>query len=995
MNQNMTNLKIKFEANQEHQKIAIDSVVNLFEGLSKYETNFQLGDEIKANLHPYETIEEDFILDNLINVQKQNSLSTSLKLDIEEGQLLIGTNSWRYPQFTIEMETGTGKTYSYLRTIFELNNAYGFKKYIVVVPSVAIYQGVIKTFEMTKEHFGTIYGNENIELIKYDGQQIGKVKDFATSSFIQLMVMTLDSFNKESNIIYKSTEKIMGQKKPYEYIQETRPILILDESQNYLSNISKTALRNLKPLFSLSYSATPKEKPNLIYRLSPVQAFRRDLVKKIEVLGAEEQDTSGNSTLLVLDSIEFLKKKLVANVKVRIKENDTFKTKIIQIKDEDDLAKKTHNESYLGYIVTEINKVENFVLFKNEVKITKADEYKLDVSRKELFKTQIMETVKTHMELQENLKRLNIKVLSLFFIDKVDNYVKKDGLIKKLFDESFYKLKENYPFFEDLSSEEVRSGYFASRKNKSGENEAIDTAVENEKKTSDDKKIEKEAYDLIMKNKEKLLSFDEKTCFIFSHSALKEGWDNPNVFQICTLNNSNSEIKKRQEIGRGLRLCVNQDGERVIEDGVNILTVIANESYEEYAEGLQNEYVESGDAEIPPKVSNARREGVQRNNDIFNSSDFQNFWFNLCKKTKYKININTEEVIKKSIELINKEEMPESQIVITRGKFIITEISISLLNVFNNRALINVSFTGTDGSSFSKDLDVFEKTDLVKEFKDERLKGFKVSKYGISEEPYLEFENNSKITKFKNIVFSSEKGQQIDPHSVSKKKTNYPVFNIIDKAVKEVSLTRKTVLAIFKGLSNEKKNYVFRNPEGFCTVFINKIKSLLSDQIAESIEYVLDDGIDELYNKQIFPESTKFPQKELIPADSKSLYNFIQIDSKIEENFVNAQLKNDSNMVLYFKFPNLFKINLPKIIGNYNPDWGIVRLGKDGNLKVQLVRETKGNSDPNKLRFDNEKRKLLCAKEHFKALNIDYKQIKGDEPDIWGDNLILNSLESN
>lgn len=252
-NTNMTKLKIKFEANQEHQKIAVDSVVNLFEGLSKYETNFDLGDNIKPNLHPYETIEEEFLLDNLISIQQKNKLTKNDKLEVDDGQMLVGYDSWRYPQFTIEMETGTGKTYSYFRTIFELEKIYGFKKYIVVVPSIAIYQGVIKTFEMTKEHFGTIYGNKTIEIIKYDSQQIAKVKDFAISSFIQVMVMTLDSFNKSTNVIYKSTEKIMGEKRPFEYIQESRPILILDESQNYLTDLAKTALRTLKPLFSLSY----------------------------------------------------------------------------------------------------------------------------------------------------------------------------------------------------------------------------------------------------------------------------------------------------------------------------------------------------------------------------------------------------------------------------------------------------------------------------------------------------------------------------------------------------------------------------------------------------------------------------------------------------------------------------------------------------------------------------------------------------------------------
>lgn len=988
----MSKLKIKFEDNQEHQLKAIDSVVKLFDGYRQRETDFKMfSSDTIANVDAYEMLDEQWLFDNMLKVQKQNDLVEDMYLNFDDGFELVDINAWRYPYFTIEMETGTGKTYVYFRTIHELRKQYGWSKFIIIVPSVAIYEGVVKTFDITRQHFSTLYNNETIALTQYAGEQISKLRGFASSSTIEIIVMTIDAFNKSSNVIYKATEKLQGEKLPYQYIQETRPILILDESQNYTSETSRKALRTLHPLFAIKYSATPTEKGatkdinrellNRIYNLTPVDAFKQNLVKKIEVLGVTEQNNMNDNQLSFMLFEERAGYGLGVEARMNVLKNGELKSEVIKLRKGDNLFSKTGNDNYSGLVIDEIDRQTGIVIFTNGMEMKVAAGGDVTLSKEEIFRIQIEEAIRIHMAKQRELLSHGIKVLTLFFIDKVANYVDNDGLIKKLFDEAYEKRKQYFPFYKAWSAEQVREGYFAKKKGKNNSDEFIDTSIEN--KTQAEKDLEKQAYNLIMKDKEKLLSFDEKVSFIFAHSALREGWDNPNVFQICTLNTATSENRKRQEIGRGLRLAVNQDGFRVTNEGINVLTVIANESYEDYCAKLQNDYLEDGD--IPPnRPSNASKRPANRRNDIFDGADFKKFWAKLCRQTEYTIHVDEKTLVENCIIKLTYTKYPEPNIVIVKGKFVMTTFSIKLLKVSVGLALLEINISSSEETRIYRDKWFKVGDDLYKITKDERLKGFMIVNL-ISEGDFSEitFSDRGKLRIGEAISFITEKGQKADPQTRQEAQTVYPVMNFIERAAQATSLKKTLLLEIFKGLKPEIKERVFKNPEGFTTVFIERIKSTLADHVADKIEYRISEYLMNYDENELFPESKKFPQKELIEGAEWSLYDQIQIDSDIERRFVNNMLNKDDKIVCYFKFPSKFKINIPKIIGNYNPDWGIIRRSDDDKLKLELVRETKGNVNPNLLQFPNEKRKIDCAKKHFELVDMDYKQIKGDELRWW------------
>ena len=653
----------------------------------------------------------------------------------------------------------------------------------------------------------------------------------------------------------------------------------------------------------------------------------------------------------------------------------------IKLRKGDDLFLKTGNENFRGLVIDEINKKDGIVIFTNGVEYKVAEGVDVTLSKEEIFRVQIEETIKAHMKKQKQLIGKEVKVLSLFFIDKVANYVENDGIIKKLFDEAYERIKQQYPFYGGWSADQVRKGYFASKKVKNKTDQYVDTSIE--KKTQAEKELEKEAYNLIMKDKEKLLSFEEKTSFIFAHSALKEGWDNPNVFQICTLNNASSERRKRQEIGRGLRLSVNQEGKRVADEGVNVLTVIANESYESYCEQLQNDYRESGDA-APPTPSNAKKADAQRNNKLFNSEAFKAFWTKLCQKTEYNIKINEESLSKLCVQKLNVAKFPEPNIVVVKGRFVMTDFKITLKEVVGDIIKLVIVKTDSDGNENKIKRNFKLGDDLAKIAKDERLKGFKiVDAKEEGEFSEIVFSDKGILRVGEAITFSSEKGQKGDPQYRQEAQTTYPIFNFIQRAEEATHLKKTTLVSIFKNLNSDAKERIFKNPEGFTAVFIETIKSTLADHIADKVEYTLTKELMQYESEDMFPESRKFPQKELMVGSSWSLYDQVQIDSDIERRFVEYKLNEDDKVVCFFKFPNQFKISLPKIIGNYNPDWGIIRWDDNNKYKLELVRETKGNVNPNLLQFPNEKRKIDCAKKHFKLTEMNYKQIKGDEVIWW------------
>jgi len=984
-------LQLKFDHNLDFQLEAIQAVVDLFQGLRRFDSAFTLGDGTVPNLPAGERLGEAWLLDNLLAVQDREGIERVSELDVDEGMVLdgAGTESWRYPSYTVEMETGTGKTYVYLRTIYELRKHYGFRKFIVVVPSIAIYEGVVKSFEVMESAFRALYSNETVNLIRYDGGKLSDLRAFANSSFVEVMVMTMQSFNtasgRYSNRIYRPSEQLPGERKPYQYVQETRPILILDEPQNMGSDLSKEALRTLHPLFALRYSATHKEVCNLVNRLTPFDAYQRGLVKRIQVDGVFEQHNLDASTVVLREVKKSPLRAVVGTMGMFLGQVRPVE---VELRQGEDLYQKTrHPDHQYGYKVTEISaKVrDTFVDFDGQDRITDQDIF--SGSKRTIFRIQIERTIERHMRTQQVLMARGIKVLSLFFIDRVANYINEDGLIKVLFDEAFENVKKRYPYFQKWEAEAVRKGYFARSKPKRGEEEGEE--IDTNGSTKAEREAEKDAFRLIMREKERLLSFDEPVSFVFAHSALKEGWDNPNVFQICTLNQTVSEMKKRQEIGRGLRLPVDQDGQRIFDETVNILTVVANESYESYAANLQNEYRDAGYDRIPPKATRVGTGVATRNERVYEDEVFREFWKELTKKTKYKINIDTDALIEECIARFEKIERHRlrPKVVIETGDFVITKFTIKLEDVKNGNALLRIKKETSHADIFPEERSqpVETSDDLAAILNDPRLRGYRVVEIDAKGTiPSVVFENDLRLMKGEETSFERETGQKPIKRVEDAPATHQPIFNLVDRAAKETGLTRNTINQIFKGISQDYQGMFLTNPEGFGNLFIKTLQETFADHMVQHLEFSFKMGHFEDYDLEtMFPAVKEFPQKELVEAGSAGLYDVVQVDSGVERNFVEKNLSGyDPKVIGYFKFPPAYKIDLPRMIGNYNPDWGILRYDDQGRVVLKLVRETKGREDPSMLRFSHEKRKIEAARKHFNEVGLDYRVVDDENP-LW------------
>jgi len=993
----MSNLQFRFDPNQDYQLEAIQAVVDVFEGLPRSEATFTGADFVPnvSGYAAYDMEDTDWLHQNVRRVQEQHGIAPTPTptLEVDEGMMLedISNDSMQYPHFTIEMETGTGKTYVYLRTIYELYKHYGFRKFVIVVPSIAIFEGVIKSFNLMESHFAGLYGNEPVHLVRYDGARLSTVKNFARSTFVEIMVMTIAAFNTKSNNIYKASEQLPGELLPYEYLQVVRPILILDEPQSSATtDKAKAALRTLNPLFALRYSATHIEKPNLLYQLTPFEAYQRNLVKKIQVDGVTERDNF-NRPFLALERVERPTGRskngaaITATVRTYVMKDGQAAEEEVTLKQGDDLFAKTGRDEHRhGYVVEEINvwnasRKEGELVFAAET--LRSDDV-FGPTKQEIFRVEIERTVQHHMAVQEKLHAKGIKVLSLFFIDRVANYVEDDGIIRTLFENAFERLKKHYPYFEQFQAARVHDGYFARSKptKKDPEEYAIDTTG----RTKAERAAEQKAFELIMRQKEQLLSFGEPVAFVFAHSALKEGWDNPNVFQICTLNQTVSERKKRQEIGRGLRLAVNQDGERSFDDAVNVLTVVANESYHNYVAGLQEEYVEEGHAQAPPKPTNARRHDVQRNDALFQSSLFQGYWERLASLTEYAIQIDTDVLIEECLDrLNNKARFPQPKIVVERGRFVQTQFTLTLHEVRNERVRLQVYWENSEKER-SDEVRMFERRDdLSRLLNERRLRGFKIDEIvDDGEESRIIFSNKVELRVGESYRFDTQDGQSPQERVSLTPDQGYPVFNLIERTARETDLTRPTINTIFRRMRADKKEALLKNPEGFAGVFISEIRNTLADHIVERLEFVVAAASGATTLEELFPPTVRFPQRELVEAGASGLYDEVQIDSDVEERFVRQRLSTDANVIAFFKFPAKFKIRFPKIIGNYNPDWGILRRSDDGHITLELVRETKGTAELERLQFPHERRKIRAAERHFEAIGVDYRVIT-DECKTW------------
>ena len=653
-------MKLTFEPNLEYQQQAVGAVVGLFEGQTLEDSDYRYGMREDGRLDfnidgigNHLTLTDEQILANLQKVQARNEVAVSESLD--------GMH------FSVEMETGTGKTYVYLRTIYELNSKYGFKKFVIVVPSVPIREGVLKNLQITHDHFQTLYDNTPVNYEVYDRSRISQLRGFAASDNIEILVINIDAFAKDENVINKPNEN--GQE-PIKFIQSTRPIVIVDEPQNMESEKRSAAIANLNPLCTLRYSATHRNRYNLIYSLNPVKAYDMGLVKQIEVDSVLEEN-SQNGAFVELTAITATKTKITAKVTIDVNDRDGVKRKSVTVKVGDDLYDLSNNREVYreGYIVEGIDASNGFVSFSNNEVLYQGQ--RQGGLNDEVMKFQIRRTIEEHLSKELKMNKQGIKVLSLFFIDHVANYRSYDaqgnavkGKFAVWFEEIYNELitKPIYQFQNKYPIEKIHNGYFS--QDKKGQL----------KDTSGETQADDNTYNLIMKDKEMLLDINNPLRFIFSHTALREGWDNPNVFQICTLNETKSEMKKRQEIGRGLRLAVNQDGARIYDKNINRLTVVANEAYNDFAKTLQNELKEDCGVDFGNRIKPKRnRVAVTYRKGFEADPMFLSIWEKLKTKTTYRVKYDTDELIKaagKAIKGLPKIEKPsvhsvKNEIVIT------------------------------------------------------------------------------------------------------------------------------------------------------------------------------------------------------------------------------------------------------------------------------------------------------------------------------------------
>lgn len=624
---------LHFEPNLQFQLDAINSVVRLFDGQPNDDgdTDFSVPEEGMLNfidgIANRLIISEDQVLRNLQNVQRDN--------EIEVSNSLLGMN------FSVEMETGTGKTYVYLRTIYELYKQYGFKKFVIVVPSVAIREGVLKNLEITHAHFQNLYDNIPVHYMVYDSNKISSLRGFATGNNIEILVINIDSFAKDENIINRPNDRLSGQL-PVEFIRSSNPIVIVDEPQNMETEKRKKAVLNLNPLFTLRYSATHRNLYNLIYSLNPVKAYDLGLVKQIEVDSVIEENST-NDAFVSVDSITATKTKVSAKLSIMANERNGVSKKSVTVRAGDDLYRLSNEREIYrnGYIVEEIDVSNACITLSNGSVLYKGTTQ--GALTDEVMKFQMRKTIEEHLKKELKLHSKGVKVLSLFFIDRVVNYRQYDsngnpqqGKFARWFEEIYSELIQNNRFktLDKHNIQEIHNGYF------SQDRKGI------LKDTSGETLADDDTYSLIMKDKEKLLNINNPLRFIFSHSALREGWDNPNVFQICTLNETKSEMKKRQEIGRGLRLAVDAEGKRIYDRNINRLTVIANESYNDFAKALQQEIEEDCGVEFAGRVKDKReRVSVKYRKGFEVDPKFLEIWERIKQKTSYRVYYDTDELI--------------------------------------------------------------------------------------------------------------------------------------------------------------------------------------------------------------------------------------------------------------------------------------------------------------------------------------------------------------
>lgn len=999
-------MKLRFK-HQKFQADAAKAVVDVFAG-QPYLTPSYMMDRGSGYIQQSLTDEDDFtgwsnqkivpelndrlILEHINTIQRANQIKPSNKL---EG---------RY-NLTIEMETGVGKTYTYIKTMYELNKHYGWSKFIIVVPSIAIREGVYKSFQVTQDHFAEEYGKK-IRFFIYNSVQLTEIDRFASDSSINVMIINSQAFNargKDARRIYMKLDEFRSRR-PIDIIAKTNPILIIDEPQSVEGKQTKENLKQFNPLMTLRYSATHKADSiyNMIYRLDAMEAYNKRLVKKIAVKGITESGSTATESYVYLESINLSKAAPTATLQFDFKGASGIR-KITRIVSEGYNLYDNSNqmEEYKqGFVVSRIDGRDDSVEFINGIKIYAGDVIG-EVSEDQLRRIQIRETILSHIQRERELFYKGIKVLSLFFIDEVAKYKQYDaagqpmnGVYAEMFEEEYKDVIGNLQvamgeddymkYLSEIPAEKTHAGYFSiDKKGKMIDSKANEKRENTKEKMSNDV----DAYDLIMKNKELLLDRNPKKSpvrFIFSHSALREGWDNPNVFQICTLKQSSSDVRKRQEVGRGLRLCVNQDGERMDTNvlgndvhNVNVLTVIASESYDSFAKGLQSEIAEAV-ADRPKAVTEDLFIGKVLKDANGNEQVVD---IDTGRAIHYDLIINgyidkkgtlTDKYYedKANGELKVAEEVADSAAsVIEIIDSIYDSRAMQPENARSNNVELEVDesklampeFKALWGKINSKSVYVvdFDTDELVRNSIDSLDRKLCVSKIYFKVETGAMEQIESKANLETGSSFAKEESTTYES---SKAVSSNVKYDLIGKLVDETGLTRKAVIQILQGIQPTTFNQFKNNPEEF----IIKTAALINDEKATAIiEHITYNVIDDKYGTDVFTDPTIRGRLGVNAMKAKKhLYNHIVYDSTNEREFA-TELDTNTNVAVYVKLPDGFYISTP--VGHYNPDWAIAFY--EGTVKhIYFVAETKGSMNSMQLRLVEES-KIHCAREHFKAIS--------------------------
>ena len=1006
-------MKFKFKI-QQYQTDAVESTVSVFAGQPS-KTNAQYRRDLgKQKQQLKAEFEEDYVgyrnADVELNAKQllENIHHQQVQNDIPLSQTLTPTNGLGACSLDVEMETGTGKTYVYIKTMFEMNKRFGWSKFIVVVPSIAIREGVYKSFTMLEEHFMELYGKKARYFI-YNSANLTQIDSFSSDASINVMIINVQAFNtsfkegaanKEARIIYSKRDDFQSRR-PIDVIAANRPIIIMDEPQKMEGEATQKALKNFKPLFVLNYSATHKTSHNCIYALDAYDAYKQRLVKKIQVKGITVQNLLGTQSYVYFDSIILSKNHApVVRLEIEVKGAAATRRQLCKFEQGDSLFAVSQLPAYKDFVITEINPLTNTVYFQNGKQLRQG-EVMGDVSEKAIQLIQIRETIKSHFEKERALFQQGIKTLSLFFIDEVANYKSYDadgnemqGPLWKMFEDEYTRyLNENLTLFEDdyqkylrrFTAEQVHNGYFSIDK----KGHSIDSEVKRGKDTSDDIS----AYDLILKNKERLLSFDEPTRFIFSHSALREGWDNPNVFQICTLRHANSSTAKRQEVGRGLRICVDNDGNRMdkerLGDAVhdtNKLTVIANENYSTFVDALQKETKDTL-RERPTQTTVDYFKGVTVkvgeekhtiseqeaasivsylfDNDYIDEKGniLQDYHTDMEKGTLAPMSKKLqpiEEQVHKLIQSIFDPAALDDMVEDANGKAEVVNERLNdnaekkefkaLWNEINHRYVYTVHYD-------SEELIQKAIAAINSELNVTQLKY--VVTTGIQGDDELDFtgEQSTRTKEMRDVSTS-----------------NVP-YDLVGDIAKAATLTRRTVTRILKGIQRSKLYMFKNNPEEF----IRKVSHIVREQKATMIvEHISYNRTENQYDSDIFTKEKSRQTIDKAYEAKKHILDYVFPDSQGERAFA-EDLDKAEEVCVYAKLPRSFQIPTP--VGNYAPDWAIAFNDNMGVKHVFFIAETKGSMDSMQLK-GVEKAKIDCAKKLFN--NVSTSQVRYGCVDSYG-----------